>query len=162
MNDPCCTGELTSPLSEDATAELARRLGALADPARLQIIAILAAARASADDVPNERRAPHDRDDVTGAAASGLAAAGSVCACDFVGPLGKAQPTVSHHLKVLSNAGLVVGERHGRWIWYRLADDGLADVTRHLQSIALPSSGLASSGPGPAARRPLDIAEPAG
>ena len=59
-----------------------------------------------------------------------LAAApeGEVCVCDFVGPLGKSQPTVSHHLKVLSEAGLVHGDRRGKWVWYSLNRARLADL----------------------------------
>jgi ArsR family transcriptional regulator len=45
---------------------------------------------------------------------------GEVCVCDFVVPLGKSQPTISHHLKILSEAGLVNGDRRGRWVWYSL------------------------------------------
>ena len=46
--------------------------------------------------------------------------------CDFVEPLGKSQPTISHHLKVLSEAGLVSGERRTKWVWYSLNRDRLA------------------------------------
>jgi len=46
--------------------------------------------------------------------------------CEFVGPLGKSQPTVSHHLKVLGDAGLVEGDRRGKWVWYRLVPGRLA------------------------------------
>ena len=72
---------------------------ALADPARLRILSLLASA-----------------------------AAGEVCACDLVEPVGRAQPTVSHHLKVLSEAGLIVGDKRGRWIWYRLVPERLAQL----------------------------------
>jgi len=51
---------------------------------------------------------------------------GEVCVCEFVGPLGKSQPTVSHHLKVLGDAGLVEGDRRGKWVWYRLVPGRLA------------------------------------
>ncbi len=50
-----------------------------------------------------------------------VAAAGEICACDLVGPLGKSQPTISHHLKSLYEAGLVTRERRGTWIWYSIA-----------------------------------------
>ncbi|HEV2251392.1 MAG TPA: metalloregulator ArsR/SmtB family transcription factor [Candidatus Limnocylindria bacterium] len=49
-----------------------------------------------------------------------LAAGGEVCACDFTDCCGVSQPTVSHHLKVLREAGVVSGERRGTWIYYRL------------------------------------------
>ena len=54
------------------------------------------------------------------------APAGEVCVCDFVEPVGKSQPTVSHHLKVLSEAGLVEGARRTKWVWYRLVPERLA------------------------------------
>jgi ArsR family transcriptional regulator len=49
-----------------------------------------------------------------------VADAGECCACDLVGPLGKSQPTVSHHTKVLSDAGIIHGDRRGRWVWWRV------------------------------------------
>jgi len=76
-DEACCASVLAAPLDESDAAELARGFAALADPARLQILSILAASPA-----------------------------GEVCVCDFVEPLGKSQPTVSHHLKVLGDAGL--------------------------------------------------------
>ena len=53
---------------------------------------------------------------------------GEVCVCDFVDPLGKSQPTISHHLKILSEAGLVQGDRRGKWVWYSLNRDRLAEL----------------------------------
>jgi len=50
---------------------------------------------------------------------------GPVCVCDFVSPLGLGQPTVSHHLKLLHDAGLVVRERKGQWVYYSLDRAGL-------------------------------------
>jgi ArsR family transcriptional regulator len=49
-----------------------------------------------------------------------LSAAGATCACDLTGCCGVSQPTISHHLKVLREAGWVVGERRGTWIWYSI------------------------------------------
>ncbi|HEY2073501.1 MAG TPA: metalloregulator ArsR/SmtB family transcription factor [Gaiellaceae bacterium] len=54
-----------------------------------------------------------------------LAAADEVCVCDFVGALGIAQPTVSHHLKVLRDAGLVESSRRGTWAFYRLVPEAV-------------------------------------
>ncbi len=82
---------------------LADRLGALADPVRLQILSMISTS-------PD----------------------GEVCACDFVGPISKSQPTVSHHLKVLAEAGLVDGDKRGRWIWYRLAPGAVNATTAAL------------------------------
>ena len=49
-----------------------------------------------------------------------VAAEGEVCSCNLEGPLGKSQPTISHHTKVLAEAGLIEGERRGRWMWWHL------------------------------------------
>jgi ArsR family transcriptional regulator, arsenate/arsenite/antimonite-responsive transcriptional repressor len=48
-----------------------------------------------------------------------VASEGEVCSCNLEGPLGKSQPTISHHTRVLADAGLIVGERRGRWTWWR-------------------------------------------
>jgi ArsR family transcriptional regulator len=55
-----------------------------------------------------------------------LSEEGGVCACDFTACCDVAQPTVSHHLKVLRDAGWVTGERQGTWIWYSLCPDAVA------------------------------------
>ncbi|HWI02965.1 MAG TPA: metalloregulator ArsR/SmtB family transcription factor [Acidimicrobiales bacterium] len=52
--------------------------------------------------------------------------------CDLVEPLGRTQPTVSHHVKILADAGLIVGEKRGRWVWYRPVPERLAEVRRFL------------------------------
>jgi ArsR family transcriptional regulator, arsenate/arsenite/antimonite-responsive transcriptional repressor len=49
-----------------------------------------------------------------------VATEGEVCSCNLEGPLGKSQPTVSHHTKVLAEAGLIDGEKRGRWMWWRV------------------------------------------
>jgi ArsR family transcriptional regulator len=97
--EQCCPSVLASPLDASQAAELASSFTALADPVRLRVLSILAAA-------PD----------------------GEVCVCDFVEPLGKSQPTVSHHLKILSEAGLVHGDRRGKWVWYSLNRERLADL----------------------------------
>lgn len=95
----CCPSVLAAPLDAVEAADLAAGFSALADPVRLRVLSILAAA-------PD----------------------GEVCVCDFVEPLGKSQPTVSHHLKILGQAGLVHGDRRGKWVWYSLERDRLADL----------------------------------
>jgi ArsR family transcriptional regulator len=97
--DQCCPSLLSAPLDAADAAELAKGFAALSDPVRLRVLSMLAAA----DD-------------------------GEVCVCEFVGPLGKSQPTISHHLKILSEAGLVEGERRGKWVWYSLNRDRLAEL----------------------------------
>ena len=91
----CCAVVLDAPLDETDAAELARAFAALADPARLRLLSLVAAAP-------------------------------EVCACELVEHLGKSQPTVSHHLKVLYEAGLVDREKRGTWVWYRIVPERLA------------------------------------
>jgi ArsR family transcriptional regulator len=57
-----------------------------------------------------------------------IACADEVCSCDLQGPLGKSQPTVSHHTKALVDAGLIVGEKRGRWVWWRAVPGQLAAI----------------------------------
>lgn len=78
-------------------------LAALADPVRLRIISMLIAA-------------PE----------------GTSCGCDLESPLALSQPTVSHHLKVLREAGLIEGERRGRWVHYRVIPSRLAEIAEAL------------------------------
>jgi ArsR family transcriptional regulator len=95
--DQCCPSVLSAPLDAIDAAELATGFSALSDPVRLRVLSMLADATA-----------------------------GEVCVCDFVEPLGKSQPTISHHLKILSEAGLVQGDKRGRWVWYSLNRERLA------------------------------------
>lgn len=97
--DTCCPSVLAAPLDVDGAAELASGFTALADPVRLRMLSMLADA-----------------------------ADGEICVCDFVIPLGKSQPNISHHLKILSEAGLVSGDRRGKWVWYSLNRDRLAEL----------------------------------
>lgn len=94
--EECCPSVLGAPLDQAEADSLAHGFAALADPARLRLLSMLA--------------------DST---------AGEVCACDFVEPLGKSQPTVSHHLKVLTEAGLIAADKRGRWVWYSIVPDRL-------------------------------------
>jgi ArsR family transcriptional regulator len=93
----CCAPLLAAPLGEGDAEQLAHGFHALADPARLRLLSMIAAQ-------PD----------------------GEVCACELVEPLGKSQPTVSHHLKVLFEAGLVDREKRGTWVWYRVVPGRLA------------------------------------
>lgn len=61
-----------------------------------------------------------------------VAGGGSVCSCDLEAPLQKSQPTISHHTKVLADAGLLVGEKRGRWTWWSVREDQLESVRRAL------------------------------
>jgi ArsR family transcriptional regulator, arsenate/arsenite/antimonite-responsive transcriptional repressor len=57
-----------------------------------------------------------------------VAAEGEACSCNLEAPLAKSQPTISHHTKVLAEAGLLVGERRGKWMWWRVVPERLATL----------------------------------
>ncbi len=59
-----------------------------------------------------------------------IAASGEVCSCNLEEPLGRSQPTISHHTRLLSEAGLITGEKRGKWIWWRIVPERLATVRR--------------------------------
>src|SRR5690348_14192424 len=103
----CCGTVGGSGLSETEAIELANALKALADPARLRLLSLIASAPT-----------------------------GEACACDLVGPVGRSQPTVSHHLAILVNAGLVAREQRGRWAWYRVVPQQLETLQRALSPAA--------------------------
>ncbi len=82
-----------------------------------------------------------------------LAGSSEVCACDFGSCCDVSQPTVSHHLRVLREAGVVIDERRGTWVWYRLAPDAagrLAAIARDL----VPGSFIPATQVGRGAPRP--------
>jgi len=99
----CCPPLADGAISPAEAVDLATVFKALADPARLRILSAL------------------------------IAAEGQICACDFVTVAGKSQPTVSHHLKVLREAGLVEGTRRGTWVWYAVVASRLAEIRRALE-----------------------------
>jgi len=97
----CCSGVLAAPLDVQQAEDLARAFAALADPVRIRLLSM-------------------------------IAAAGEVCSCDLLEPLGKAQPTVSHHTKVLADAGLISGEKRGRWVWWSVVPERVAALQHAL------------------------------
>ncbi len=101
----CCAPIGAERLAERDAALLSRQFAALADPVRLRILSVLA-----------------------------TAPGGAMCACDLVDPVGKSQPTVSHHLKVLKEAGLVTAQRDGKNIWYAVVPAAL-DALREVLSV---------------------------
>ena len=95
--EACCEPLLAGALDDDEAADLAAAFKVLADPVRLRLLSLIAAA-------PD----------------------GEACACDLVEPVSKSQPTVSHHLAVLTDAGLITREKRGKWAWYRVVPERLA------------------------------------
>ena len=110
MSEPCCTPVSAGVLDEDDAADLAELLKALADPVRLRLLSMI-----------------------------GAAEDGEACACDLVEPIGRSQATVSHHLSMLVDAGLLHREKRGRWAWYSLVPDRL-DAIRQALDPAVPVS----------------------
>jgi ArsR family transcriptional regulator, arsenate/arsenite/antimonite-responsive transcriptional repressor len=94
----CCSSIAAAPLAEHEAVELAGGFAALADPVRLRLLSL-------------------------------IAAAGEICSCELMEPLGKSQPTISHHTRVLSEAGLITGEKRGRWVWWSIVPDRLARLS---------------------------------
>jgi ArsR family transcriptional regulator len=100
----CCPDLMgTDVISEDDAQIAARVFKALGDPARVRLLSMISAA---SDE--------------------------GACVCDLIAPLGLAQPTVSHHLKVLLDAGLLERERRGSWAFYRLRRDAVAAIASAL------------------------------
>ncbi|MFC7841662.1 ArsR/SmtB family transcription factor [Streptomyces sp. NPDC057382] len=110
--ESCSPGLACLLIERDEAERLALMLKAIADPTRLQIFRII-------------ERAP----------------AGEACVCDLADCLGFRQPTVSHHLKIMTEAGLLNRERRGTWSWYSVNYDGLNKVRAILQ----PSVGALAS-----------------
>lgn len=104
--DACCTPLTGGVLDEQQADELAAVFKVLADPARLRLLSMVASA-----------------------------GTGEACACDLVEPVGRSQPTVSHHLSLLVEAGLLEREKRGRWAWYRVVPDRLEAVREALAPV---------------------------
>ncbi len=102
----CCPAVFATPLDEDQAVELAEVLKALADPARLRLISIIAASPG-----------------------------GEACACDLHGPLERSQPTVSHHLTQLTRAGIISREQRGKWAWFQINDQRIAAICDSLSPL---------------------------
>lgn len=100
----CVPLPVLAPLERDDAERLAQQLKAVADPTRLQLISLIKAAPG-----------------------------GEACVCDLQASLGLRQPTVSHHLRVLAEAGLVVKEHRGAWRWYSLVPGALGRLGRLLR-----------------------------
>ncbi|WP_030755540.1 ArsR/SmtB family transcription factor [Streptomyces sp. NRRL F-5135] len=104
----CCPGLLTAPLDADQAVELAKVFKALGDPIRLRLLSMIASR-----------------------------AGGEVCVCDLTPAFDLSQPTISHHLKLLRQAGLIDCERRGTWVYYWL----LPEMTDRLAGILTRSAG---------------------
>jgi len=102
----CCAPVTRETISPDNAEKLARTLKAIADPARLRLISIVAAHEDS-----------------------------EACVCDLTEPLGLGQPTVSHHLKILVNAGIFSRDKRGTWAYYTLVPGALDSIAKLLITV---------------------------
>lgn len=105
MEIRCCGGPAGEALDEGQASDLATAFKALADPIRLRLLSMIAAAPG-----------------------------GEACACDLVEPLGRSQPTISHHLSLLVDAGLITREKRGKWAWFRVVDERMRELRIALES----------------------------
>lgn len=96
---PCCPSGLTTPIDRTTAQDLSRLLKAVADPARLQVLALL-----------------RSRDNC------------EACVCDLTEPLELSQSTVSHHLRILVDAGILTWEKRGYWTWYSIVPGALDEL----------------------------------
>ena len=103
VGDVCCAPLGKEPIGQAEAEKLAVTLKALADPARLRLLSIVASS-----------------------------AGQEACVCDLIDPVGLSQPTVSHHLKVLTEAGFLSRSKRGTWAYYRLVPDALGGVADFL------------------------------
>jgi len=93
----CCSPLTGGALDEDAAERLARAFRALGDRHRVRLLSLIAASEG-----------------------------GEACICDLTAPVGLAQPTISHHMKLLVEAGFVTREQRGKWAYYRFVPDSVA------------------------------------
>ncbi len=103
----CCSPVTAGVVTDEAAEALARMFKALGDPTRVKLLSMIAAA-------------PE----------------GEACICDMTEPVGLSQPTVSHHMKLLVEAGLATREQRGKWAYYRVAPDVLKALASALSPIA--------------------------
>jgi ArsR family transcriptional regulator len=106
----CCQPLLQGRLAKAAAEQLATVFKAIADPARLRLLSFIAAQPS-----------------------------GEACVCYLMKPLGLSQPTVSHHLKVLHDAGLLTRDRRGTWVYYRIVPEQLAALREALAGPSEPA-----------------------
>jgi ArsR family transcriptional regulator len=103
--EACCSPIVGEVMELPAAESLATTLKALADPTRLRLVSMVAAR-----------------------------AGGEACVCDLTEPVGLSQPTVSHHLKVLVEAGILTRSQRGKWAYYRLVPDTLDTLARLIRT----------------------------
>jgi len=116
--DPCCSPLVREPLTKDWAGDLARMFKALGDPVRLRLLSLVAS---------------HAR--------------GEACVCEISPAFELSQPTISHHLKVLREAGLLQCERRGTWVYYWVVPSALAQLSAVLGSPEVSTSRIDATMP---------------
>jgi len=106
----CCAPVTSGVVSDETAGTLARMFKALGDPTRVKLLSMISAAPS-----------------------------GEACICDMTDPVGLSQPTVSHHMKLLVDAGLATREQRGRWAYYRVVPDVLIALAGALDPGTSPS-----------------------
>ncbi|MFJ5260557.1 ArsR/SmtB family transcription factor [Streptomyces sp. NPDC088387] len=112
----CCPSLLTAPLDEDQATDLSKMFKALGDPVRLRLLSLIASR-----------------------------AGGEVCVCDLTPAFDLSQPTISHHLKLLRQAGLIDCERRGTWVYYWAVPTTLDRLSAFLTTAQRPASASTSA-----------------
>ncbi len=102
--EQCCAPFMEEVLGADEAAELAAAFKVLSDPIRLRLLSLIAGA------------------------------GGEMCACDLVEPIGRSQPTVSHHLSILTDAGLLERTQRGKWAWFKVVPERVSILRDALTS----------------------------
>ena len=106
----CCSPLVREPLTGEQAIELSRLFKAMGDPVRLRLLSLIAS---------------HS--------------GGEACVCDLSGVFELTGPTISHHLKVLREAGLISGQRRGTWVYYRVHPEALRQLSAVLVPDAVPA-----------------------
>jgi ArsR family transcriptional regulator len=109
IDQECCTPLLREPITVSQAADLAHKLKALADPTRLRLVSMVAA---------------HE--------------GGEACVCELTEPLGLTQPTISHHLKILVDAGIFTRDKRGVWAYYALVPSAMDALSAVLSTGSQP------------------------
>lgn len=115
----CCSAGIDEVLDQGSARQLAQTFKALGDPTRVRLISMIAAAQGA-----------------------------QACICDLIDPVGLSQPTVSHHMKVLTEAGLVTREQRGKWAYFRLVPQAFGALGEYLGGVGLGSLELGEGGLG--------------
>ncbi len=102
----CCSPVTAGVLAVDDAERIARIFKALGDPTRVRLLSLIAASEG-----------------------------GEACICDLTEPVGLSQPTVSHHMKQLVDAGLVTREQRGKWAYFAVVEDALRNAAAALRTV---------------------------